>query len=68
MAAYIILWRFRKGPGPEMIWEFIRLIRAMPGTRRIVVQPEPENTVSCRILLSCGFGFDAENALYRLEL
>lgn len=49
-----------------MIGELIRLIRAASGTRRIVVQPE--NTASCRILLSCGFGFDAENVLYRLEL
>ncbi len=57
-----------KGLGRAMIGELIRLIRAKPGARRIIVQPEPENTASCRTLLSCGFGFDAADALYRLEL
>ena len=60
--------RLGTGLGKAMVGELVRAVRAQGDAARIIVQPEPENTASCRTLLSCGFVFDDTNSLYRLEL
>lgn len=56
-----------KGYGGDIVRALIERIRA-EGAKRIIVDPAPENQASCRTLLSCGFTFNAQNALYLLEL
>ncbi len=58
----------KQGIGTCMVKALVEKIRHIPGAKRIIVQPEPENTASCHTLLACGFVFDAENTLYCLEL
>lgn len=57
-AAYL-----HKGIGKQIVKELIRRIRRHGDAKRIVAQPEPENSASCGLLLSCGFILDA-NSIY----
>lgn len=57
-----------KGYGRAAVLALIQKIRSEENAKRILVQPEPENKASCQTLLSCGFSFDAANALYRIDL
>ena len=55
-----------KGFGSEIIKLLIQKIFAMPDAKRIIVQPEIDNTPSCKALLSAGFAYDTKNRLYIL--
>lgn len=53
-----------KGFGKMSVTELTGRITLHPDAKRIVVQPEPENKVSCSLLLSCGFVLDTEKEIY----
>ena len=55
----------RRGCGRDMVWLLIEQIRDL-GAKRIIVQPETENTGSGRVLEANGFLFNGED--YVLEL
>lgn len=57
-----------KGYGRQMILALLELNRKEPDAKRVIVQPEPENSASCGVLDSCGFAYDESNKLYLLEL
>lgn len=57
-----------KGMGKQMVRALIEKIAVHDDAKRIVVDPEQENRASCRLLLSCGFVFDAETGIYVKEL
>lgn len=57
-----------RGFGKEMIQLLIEEIRAQGNAHRIIVQPEKENLASCNALLSCGFTFEPDDALFMMEL
>ena len=54
----------RKGFGKQILAELTARIEQHSDTERIVVQPEAENTASCRLLLSCGFALDTDTGIY----
>ena len=56
-----------KGYGKGIIRLLSERIFSLPSAKRIIVQPEPGNSASCRALVSAGFVFDGRNALYILE-
>ncbi len=58
----------KQGFGRQIVLRLIARIREQEDARRILVQPEPENTASCRTLTSSGFRFDPRNEVYVLEL
>lgn len=53
-----------KGFGKAMAGELERIIRTETTAKRVIVKPEPENAVSCRTLLSCGYRFDVDRQYY----
>lgn len=53
-----------KGFGRAMVEQLIGRIRKEPDAKRIIVQPDPGNKVSCGLLLSAGFTYDEKNKLY----
>ncbi len=57
-----------RGFGKAIIQALIEKIKTQLSTKRIIVQPEPENKASCNTLLSCGFTFDKNNEIFILEL
>jgi RimJ/RimL family protein N-acetyltransferase len=56
-----------RGFGKQIVDALINEIRLNYNTKRIIVQPEPENLSSCKTLLSSGFNFDINNEIYILE-
>ena len=58
----------RKGFGTKMVKSLIERIKTQTRAKRIIVQPEPENTASCNTLLSCGFTLDKTKSFYVLTL
>lgn len=54
----------RKGFGKQIVTELIKKIKLHNDAKRIVVQPEQENTASCNLLLSCGFALDINKNIY----
>ncbi len=57
-----------KGFGKAIVCALVESISKERGAKRIIAQPEPENTPSCNTLLSCGFMFDKKNDIYVLNL
>ncbi|MEA4895617.1 MAG: GNAT family N-acetyltransferase [Oscillospiraceae bacterium] len=57
-----------KGFGKAMACELERIICTETTAKRIIAQPEEENTASCRTLLSCGYRFDGDRQYYYKEL
>lgn len=58
----------RMGFGKQIIKFLIDKIKLYNNGKRIIVQPEPENTASCKTLLTCDFTFDERNKIFVLEL
>ena len=58
----------RKGFGTKMVKSLIERIKTQTRAKRIIVQPEPENTASCNTLLSCGFTLDKTKSFYVFTL
>lgn len=59
----------KKGIGRRIVLELILLIRRENNAKRIIVQPEADNSASCATLSSAGFTLhDADNNVYLLEL
>lgn len=56
-----------QGLGRAIIKQLAQKVFAIPGARRIIVQPEAENAPSCRALLSAGFSFDQKQGIYTLK-
>ena len=57
----------RKGFGKEIVKELIKIIKGKNINNKIIVQPEVDNIVSCKTLLSAGFKYDIENKIYVLD-
>lgn len=57
-----------RGCGRETVRRLVERIAAEPDARRVIVYPEEENAASRRTLRSAGFGFDADNGVFLLEL
>ncbi len=55
----------RRGFGKAMIQEMLDRLRRI-NAKTIIVQPEQENTSSCRVLETCGFQYDGE--VYVMDL
>lgn len=58
----------KKGFGKAIVKMLIQKIKFEDNVKRVIVQPEPENKVSCNTLTSCGFCFDKINKLYLINL
>lgn len=56
--------RLRQGLGTRMVLALLRGLREVPDARRVIVQPDPRHTASCRTLLAAGFARDADNGLF----
>ncbi len=57
-----------KGNGKRIIRLLIEAIRTHTQAKEIIAQPEEENLPSCKVLLSCGFVYDATAGYYRFAL
>lgn len=53
-----------KGYGSTMIALITDAVFSLPDAARVIVQPDADNSPSCNSLLSNGYLFDNENALY----
>lgn len=58
----------RKGLSKEIISSLISKIKLCDNAKLIIVQPESDNSASCRALLSSKFNFDPENKIYTYRL
>lgn len=58
----------RRGYGKQIVAALLEKIAAHSDAQRVVVQPEPENTASRRLLLSCGFALDTATDIFVREL
>ncbi|MDO5558529.1 MAG: GNAT family N-acetyltransferase [Oscillospiraceae bacterium] len=56
-----------KGYGKEMVKQLMEKIEKLSDSKRIIVQPDEENIVSCNTLISCGFQFDGTDEIYVLN-
>lgn len=56
-----------KGLGKAIVLRLVEAIFRLKDAKRIIVQPEEENTNSRKTLLACGFCYDAKNQLYYME-
>lgn len=57
-----------KGLGKAIIKALIDKIKKEEHAKLIIVQPEPQNSASCKTLLSCGFDYDGVNEIYIINL
>lgn len=57
----------KRGFGKVIINELLNIVGSISNAKRIIVQPDSENTASCNTLLSSGFNFDESNKLYLYE-
>ena len=58
----------KKGIGKSIIKELFNIVSSIPTAKRIIVQPDPENVPSCKVLLSSGFKFDESREIYIINL
>ncbi|MFQ9924171.1 MAG: GNAT family N-acetyltransferase [Beduini sp.] len=58
----------KKGYRKQILESLIYMIMTHDDAKRIVVEPEPENKASCRLLISRGFDFDQATGIYVREL
>ncbi|WP_186894804.1 GNAT family N-acetyltransferase [Acetobacterium malicum] len=56
-----------KGYGKKTVQLLTEMIFRLSDSKRIVVQPEPENRGSCNALLANGYLFDEANGVYQKE-
>lgn len=54
----------KKGLGTGLVKALLTEIFCEPDARRVIVQPEEENRISCNTLLSAGFQYDEKSRLY----
>ena len=54
----------RKGYCSQMVAALLQKISLHPDAKRVVVQPDTENTASQALLLSCGFKLDLKTGIY----
>lgn len=57
-----------KGYGKAIINALMQKLKTETDAKRVLAQPDPRNSASCKTLLACGFAYDPENALYLITL
>ena len=58
----------RHGHGRALVEALVRILRAKPGVRRVIADPNPANTPSVRTLEGVGFHWLADAPLMALDL